>query len=102
MDLCQLASSLLPSPDDGVTMHNNFATHMSRVLVNNIDFFKVTFDGVVDWHIKHQFYEQMSEKSDVVSFSSTCILIALQLCCGAVHYSVPSILTGTTWNFPKK
>lgn len=102
MDLWQLASSLLPSPDDGVTMHNNFATHMSHVLVNNIDFFKVTFDGVVDWHIKHQFYEQMSEKSDVVSFSSTCILIALQLCCGAVHYSVPSILTGTTWNFPKK
>ena len=102
VDLWQLASSLLPSPDDDATMRNNFATHVSRVLVNNIDFFKVTFDGVVDWHIKHQFYEQMSEKSDVVSFSSICILIALQLCCGAVHYSVPSILTGTTWNFAKK
>ena len=73
VDLWQLASSLLPSPDDDATMRNNFATHVSRVLVNNIDFFKVTFDGVVDWHIKHQFYEQMSRKSDVVSFSSTCI-----------------------------
>ena len=54
-------------------MRNNFATHVSRVLVNNIDFFKVTFDGVVDWHIKHQFYEQMSRKSDVVSFSSSYV-----------------------------
>ena len=60
VDLWQLASSLLPSPDDDATMHNNFATHVSRVLVNYIDFFKVTFDGVIDWHIKHQFYEQMS------------------------------------------
>lgn len=67
VDLWQLVSSLLPSPDDDATMCNNFATHVSCVLVNNIDFFKVTFDGVVDWHIKHQFYEQMSRKSDVVS-----------------------------------
>ena len=41
VDLWQLTSSLLPSPDDDATMHNNLATHVSRVLVN-IDFFKVT------------------------------------------------------------
>ena len=69
VDLWQLVSSLLPSPDDDAAMHNNFATHVSCVLVDNIDFFKVTFDGVVDWHIKHQFHKQMSRKSDVVSFT---------------------------------
>lgn len=35
MDLWQLASSLLPSPDYGVTMRNNFATHMSRLLTTS-------------------------------------------------------------------
>jgi len=46
---------------------NNFAILVSRILVSNIDFFKVAVDGVVEWHIKHEFYWQMSRKSEVVS-----------------------------------
>ena len=67
VNLRQLAASLLPSPYDNLAIRNNFATLMSRVLVSNIDFFKLTFDGVVKWHIKHELYEQMSKKSEVVS-----------------------------------
>ena len=63
----QLATSLLPSPDDDLVIRNNLAILVSRVLVSNVDFFKVAFDSVVEWHIKHQFYEQMSRKSEVVS-----------------------------------
>ena len=63
----QLALSLLPSPEDDMAMRNHISILISRVLVNHLDFFKVAFDGAVEWHIKHDFYEQMSRKSDVVS-----------------------------------
>ena len=62
----QLALSLLPSPEDDAAMRNNISILISRVLVNNLDFSKLSFDKVVDWHIKHDFYQQMSTKSDVV------------------------------------
>ena len=67
VDVLQLATSLLPSPDDDVALRKNFATLVSRILFGSIDFFMLTFDDVVEWHIKHEFYEQMSRKSDVVS-----------------------------------
>ncbi len=38
------------------------------------DVAKSSFDGVVDWHIKHQYYEEMSSKSCVVRISQYFIL----------------------------
>ena len=67
VSLRQIATSLLPSPEDDLAIRNNLAVLVSRVLVSNLDFFKVAFDGVVDWHIKHDFYKQMSSKSEDVS-----------------------------------
>ena len=64
--------SLLPSPEDDVALRNNFSTLVSRILFGNMDFCKISFDGVVDWHIKHEYLEQMSRKSAVVSL--VCIL----------------------------
>ena len=69
VDVQQLAASLLPSSDDDVALRKNFATLVSHILFGNIDFFKLTFDGVVEAHIKHEFFEQMSRKSDVVSIA---------------------------------
>ena len=69
VNIQQLAISLLPSPEDDVALRNNFATLISRILFENMDFFKFTFDGVIKWHIKHEFYDQMSRKSDVVSMA---------------------------------
>lgn len=69
----QLALSLLPSPEDDVAMRNNISILISRVLVNNLDFFNLSFDRVVDWHIKHEFFEEMSKKSDVVC--TNCVLV---------------------------
>lgn len=59
--------SLLPSPEDDVAVTKNFSTLVARILCSNIDFCKLTFDGVVDWHIRHEYYEEMSTKSQVVS-----------------------------------
>ena len=67
VDLNQLATSILPSADDDQALQDNFATLISRVLVENVDYFKRSFDGVVNWHVKHEFYQQMAQKSEVVS-----------------------------------
>ena len=92
VDIAQLATSLLPSQDDDAALRKNFATLVSRILFDNIEFFKLTFDGVIEWHIEHDFYEQMSRKSDVVS--SYIIFLANILT--IIH------CTGTTWNHSKK
>ena len=62
-----IAHSVLPSSTDDKMLKENIAILVSRVLVTHLDFFSITFEGVVDWHIKHQFYKEMSSKSHVVS-----------------------------------
>ncbi|XP_064386655.1 uncharacterized protein LOC135335133 [Halichondria panicea] len=61
----QVAVSLLPTSDDDLALRNNMCILMSRILYENMGFFNLAFDGVVDWHIKHQFYDEMSTKSKV-------------------------------------
>ena len=61
------AKSLLPSPDDDAIISSNIATLVSRILAEHMPFFKHTFEDVTDWHIKHQYYKEMSSKSVVVS-----------------------------------
>lgn len=63
----QIALSLLPNTDDDSEIRDNICTLLSRVLYNNMSFVRLSFDGVVDWHIKHEFYKEMSAKSDIVS-----------------------------------
>ena len=67
-DAKQLASFLLPTLDDDAALRNNIICGlMSRILYANMEFFQHSFDGVVDWHIKHEFYDEMSTCSKVVS-----------------------------------
>ena len=58
---------LLPTKEDDRVLRNNFITLVSRVLVENIPFFKETFDGIVTWHIQHKYSSEMAKKSHVVS-----------------------------------
>ena len=58
---------LLPSVDDDKSMRRLFMTHVARVLVTNIKYFKLSFDDIVEWHITHSYHEEMSAKSTVVS-----------------------------------
>lgn len=62
------AKSILPKPMDDMAMKDNIAVLISRVLYQYFDFFKLTFDGVIQWHIKHKHYTEMSCKSVVVCF----------------------------------
>ena len=61
------AFMILPSLEDDSDLEENFKILIARVLCENLPFFKETFDGVLTWHIKHCYYEEMSKKSDIVS-----------------------------------
>ena len=61
-ELCQ---SMLPSIDD-VAIKRNITSLVACVLCEYIPFFKHRYDGVVERHIKHQYYKQISSKSQVV------------------------------------
>jgi len=66
-DKKQLAMSLLPAPEDDEALRDNIVIQMSRILFENMEFFRLSFDGLIQWHIKHQFYKEMSTRSIVVS-----------------------------------
>lgn len=54
---------------------------------NTYEIFNFFFDGAVEWHVKHQYYKEMSAKSKVVS-KVFCIMITLFV-----------YLKGTPWYF---
>lgn len=56
---------VLPSIEDDKALHENFKILISRILYENMEYFKHTFDGSVTWHIKHCHYDEMSKKSDI-------------------------------------
>ena len=66
-DSAKIAVSLLPTDEDDLAIWDNICVLLSRILYENMEFFKVSFDGVIDWHIKHEFSDEMSTKSVIVS-----------------------------------
>ena len=59
--------ALLPTADDNKALRKNFIIFVSRFLASNMWFFKFTFDGVIQGHIKHKYSKEMATKSTVVS-----------------------------------
>ena len=62
----ELCSAILPSPTDQEVLRSHFAIHIARILVDNLPALKFVFDGVVEWHIDHQYSTEMMLKSEVV------------------------------------
>lgn len=67
IDILPLAKSLLPTEMDDTMLKSNISTLIARVLCTHLSFFKTCFDGLVDWHMQHRYYKEMSSKSLVVS-----------------------------------
>ena len=63
----RMAISILPSIEDDSKVKCNMAVLVSRVLASHMKFFNFSFADAVKWHIEHQFSEEMSQKSVVVS-----------------------------------
>ena len=62
------AESLLPSISDDQVIRKNMSTLVGRIIVSHMDFFKTSFSDVVDWHITHKYYAEMSQRSEIVSY----------------------------------
>lgn len=67
-DLNRVALSLQPTALDDEILHDNISTLISRILCTRMEFFKVCFQDLIQWHIKHKYTIEMSQKSVVVSF----------------------------------
>ena len=64
--------TLLPSVPDDEALIANLSTIASRVLVDEFSFFCDTFKDVVN-HIQHDYYTEMSQKSETVSYCAYLI-----------------------------
>ncbi len=62
-----IAQAIFPSKSDDKCLRQNIAVLISRVLVSYLSFLGFSFDKVVEWHIEHQYSQEMSQKSVVVS-----------------------------------
>lgn len=58
--------SLLPSESDYKQLTKNFTHHVARILKEYMPFFS-SFGSGLERHIRHQYYEEMSQKSEIVS-----------------------------------
>ena len=68
----EIAKSIVPSLADDQKL-KQIAILISRVLVKHLKFFRLAFDDLIQWHIKHPFYKEMSAKSTVVSLCLLCL-----------------------------
>lgn len=59
--------NLLPTKQSDDILADHLAMLISRIIVSNIPFFSFAFSDVVEWHLDHEYYREMSMKSDVVS-----------------------------------
>ena len=85
-DVTQVALSLLPTSEDDKALRNNVCVQISRILCRNLAYFKYTFDNIVEWHIKHDYYKEMSKASEWVRKLHACMLILVKLLCMSLHY----------------
>lgn len=60
-------NTILPSTSDLQAMLYNFSILISRILVEELPYFAMTFEGVVTKHIQHCYSDDMAKKSETVS-----------------------------------
>ena len=59
-------NKILPSNSDESSMTHNFAIIISRKLVDHLKYFRENYSDVTNRHIKHEYYQEMSQKSKTV------------------------------------
>ena len=66
--LCLALEDILPMLSDKDHLQENYIVLFARVICEQLPFFKKNFSECVPLHIDHCYSEQMSQKSDVVSY----------------------------------
>lgn len=69
-------TKILPSKEDQSHLKHNFSIMIARVLKKYMPYFK-KFGSGLERHIRHEYYEEMSMKSKVVSTFSILVLIVI-------------------------
>ena len=65
--MSEVISKILPTAHEESLIHDEFVILLAHMLCSNMKYFKWTFAGCIDWHIKHRHSPEMSRKSEVVS-----------------------------------
>ena len=93
----KMALAILPSKEDDEMLRQHFTTLVSHIICTHIPFFKFAFEDVVEWHIVHRYYKEMSTKSQVVRANKldkkqkcftchhTCAVFAMQVPLGILN-----------------
>jgi L1 cell adhesion molecule like protein len=58
---------LLPNEDDHAAICDEFAILVAQMMCDNMQYFKENYGDIVQRHIPHQYEQEMSSKSEVVS-----------------------------------
>ena len=87
---------LLPSESDYDQLKKNFSHHVARVLKEYMPFFS-SFGSGLERHICHRYYEEMLQKSEVVSYINLIGCITMILQC---TYTCSAILYGCCYMVP--
>jgi hypothetical protein len=70
-------TTFLPSVDDNYTMREDMIHAVSLILVNSLPAFSI-FKDVIPEHFRHQYSENMKNKTEIVSFKSNILYIFLK------------------------
>ena len=62
----KMALQLLPTIDSDSELKDIMMMIVARTLVTYVPYFQFSCSDIVDWHKQHQYYKEMSTKSDVV------------------------------------
>lgn len=72
-----MALHLLPTVKTDSALMDIMTIIVSCVLATHFSYFQFSCSDVVTWHMDHQYYKEMSMKSDVVCMKFGYILIVL-------------------------
>lgn len=61
-------TKILPSDCDQQSLLHNFTILISRLITNNFPYFEENYGNITIRHISHDFYKEMSQKSETVQF----------------------------------
>ena len=89
---------LLPSEEEAQNLRSHFAMNIARVLKKHMKFFK-QFGSGLEWRIWHEYYAEMSKKSEVVSKCLLCASYLLLCLCNFQSISSVSVeIFNSPWN----
>jgi L1 cell adhesion molecule like protein len=90
----------LPSNEDYSSLKENFKVLVSRILCQNMKFFKNNFSKSIQWHIEHQYSSEMKRKSQIVPlgviFKNEAKYEEMIEIMDCLHKYVPSLVSEST------